>query len=126
MARWSVPIDTIVERTKLDVATVVRNITFDMFAKVALRSPVDTGRFRANWNVSYGVPDYGTTLATNQARATAEAQKALTLPVGGVVYMANGLPYAQRLENGWSKQAPVGMVRTTVAEFDAFVRGAVK
>lgn len=32
------------------------------------------------------------------------------------IYIANGLPYILRLENGWSKQAPAGMVAITLAE----------
>jgi hypothetical protein len=35
------------------------------------------------------------------------------------------MPYALRLEYGWSKQAPAGMVRVTVAEFQAVVNAAV-
>ena len=35
---------------------------------------------------------------------------------GNVVYLTNNLPYAQRLEyEGWSKQAPAGMVRVNMA-----------
>jgi hypothetical protein len=90
-----------------------------------LRSPIDTGRFRANWNVSFGAPDYTTTLSTAEGRGLSEADKALRLPVGGVVYLSNGLPYARRLEHGWSRQAPTGMVRLSVVKFGEFVRQAV-
>jgi hypothetical protein len=31
-------------------------------------------------------------------------------------YIQNNLPYAERLENGWSKQAPHGMVKITLYE----------
>jgi len=125
-ARWSIPLDKLAEQQKERLHLVVRKITFEAFRRVVQRSPVDTGRFRANWNVSYGAPDYTTTLSTEQGRGTAEAGKALTLPVGGVVYLSNGLPYAERLEYGWSKQAPAGMVRVTVAEFDAIVSGSAR
>jgi hypothetical protein len=106
-----------VEAAKGDVETVVRKVTLDLFRKVVLRSPVDTGRFRANWNVSYGTPDVTVTASKIKSRGDAEAAKALTLPVGGVTWLANGLPYSERLEYGWSKQAPGGMVRLATAEF---------
>ena len=122
MSGWSIPIDKLVEKAKGDLDTVVRGVTLRVFRSVVLRSPVDTGRFRANWNVSYGAPDYTTTPRTDEARGVAEAQKALTLAVGGVVFISNGLPYARRLEYGWSKQAPYGMVRLTVAGFKNMVR----
>jgi hypothetical protein len=85
------------------------------------------GRFRANWNVSYGSPDGSITKSTEKGRVVQEAAKALTLPVGGVIYMTNGLPYAHRLEyEGWSKQAPAGMVRVSAVEFSTHVRSALK
>lgn len=41
---------------------------------------------------------------------------------GHVYYFANNLPYARALENGWSRQAPRGMVALTMMEFPAIVR----
>lgn len=125
MARWSTPIAALAEKAKLDVETVAKKATADLFTAVVLKSPVDTGRFRANWNVSYGGADYSTTLSTDKGRGLQEAQKALTLDVGGVVYLSNGLPYARRLEHGWSKQAPIGMVRLSVLEFKRYLLRAL-
>lgn len=116
MARWSIPMDTLAARAKTDVETVARKLTLDLFRSVVLKSPVDTGRFRANWNVSYGTPDYSVTQSVDKNRGLTEASKALTLPIGGVQYISNGLPYARPLEYGWSKQAPAGMVRLSVIE----------
>lgn len=125
MSGWSIPLDRYAARVGQDVETVAREVTLQVFMSVVLRSPVDTGRFRANWNVSYGTPDYTATLSTNKARGDAEAAKALTLPVGGVVFLSNGIPYGERLEYGYSKKAPTGMIRVTVREFDDYVRKAV-
>lgn len=124
-ARWSQDLQELANRTGLRMDTVIRKATFDLFRSVALKSPVDTGRFRANWNVSYGAPDLTTTESNNQARAVQQAQQALTLPVGGVVSMSNGLPYARPLEYGWSKQAPYGMVRLSVLEYRRFLLRAI-
>lgn len=124
MSGWTIPLQRLTEKAKGDLATVVRKATLDAFTRVVLKSPVDTGRFRANWNFSVGAPDYGVTPSTNQARGQTEAAKALSVQVGTIAYLSNGLPYARRLENGWSKQAPAGMVRTTVAEFNAIVQRA--
>lgn len=121
MSRWSIPLDRLVAKAKADVEIVTRKVAFEAFRRVVLKSPVDTGRFRANWNYSLGAPDYGTTTATNEGRGQQEAAKALGMPLGGVAYFSNGLPYAGRLEYGYSKQAPAGMVRTTAAEFQQIV-----
>lgn len=125
MAGFSIPLAQLAAKMKLDVETVARKSTLDVFRAVALRSPVDTGRFRANWNVSYGVPDTTTTASTDQTRANREAAKALTLPLGSVTYMVNALPYAAKLENGYSKQAPIGFVKLSALEFSEYVQRAI-
>src|SRR5690606_10449361 len=82
-------------------------------------SPVDTGRFRANWNYSVGAPDESTSLWVDPTggltirKIIAQSRGA---KAGYVYYLTNALPYAQRLENGWSKQAPQGMVRLTAMD----------
>ena len=123
---FTVSLTALAEKFKADIETVARKSTADVFRAVVQKSPVDTGRFRANWNVSFGAADYTATASTAQGRGAQEAAKALALPVGGIVYLANGLPYASRLENGYSKQAPSGMVRLSVIEFDTFVQQAIK
>jgi hypothetical protein len=126
MSKWTVNFDSLVAKTKANVDAIVRKATFEVYRSVVLRSPIDTGRFRANWNVSFAVPDYSTTLATNEGRGVTEAAKALRMPIGGITYLSNGLPYAKRLEYGWSKQAPAGMVRLAAAEFSRFIARAAK
>ena len=123
-SRFSVPLQALADKIKLDLETLTRKSTFDLFAKVNLRSPRDTGRFIANWNVSFGTPNVTYTDSTDIGRANREVAKALTLPLGGVTYMANGLPYAYELEKGHSNQAPRGMVEVSVIEFSDFVRKA--
>lgn len=126
MSRFSIPLDQLAQKIGADLETVARKATLQLFTAVVNRTPVDTGRFRANWNVTAGAPSFAFTDSTDKARAGAEASKALNLDVGGVTYMSNGLPYALRLENGWSKQAPAGMVRLSAMEFDQYVRKAVQ
>lgn len=138
---WSIPLDQLARKVQLDLETVARKSTLDVYSAVAKRSPVDTGRFRANWNVSYGAPDTSVTESTDASRALREAQKALTLPVGGVTYMSNSLPYARVIEygqypnppknptgktvNGFSVQAPQGVVRLSALEYSDYVKRAL-
>lgn len=139
MAQFSIPLATLAANAKADLETVVRVSTLQLFRKVTERSPVGNpelwkgsapkgyvgGRFRANWNVSSAAPNFDTTASVDQGRATVEIQKSLTLPVGGVMWLSNGLPYARKLEYGHSKQAPGGMVRLAAAEFSTYVSQAV-
>jgi hypothetical protein len=108
---------------------VVRKVATDVLTKTVLRSPVDTGRFRANWATSFGAPSYRVTSDTDASGQIAITRGARTISraYGDYpIYITNSLPYAIPLEYGYSKQAPAGMVRITVAEFQTFVDNAVR
>lgn len=106
MAGWSIPLDQLADKVQQDLETVARRSTLQLFTAVVLKSPVDTGRFRANWNVSQGAPDTTTTQSTDANRAKAEVDKVQTLPVGGITYLSNSLPYAVVLEHGGYPNPP--------------------
>jgi hypothetical protein len=141
MAGFSVPLAQLAAKVKLDLETVVRKSTMEVFKAVVLKTPVDTGRARANWNVSQNAINTTTTESTNQQRGIGEATKALSMPAGGVVYLANSLPYAPVLEyggypnppkkgkgktiGGFSTQAPAGMVRLSAQEFSDHVQKVI-
>ena len=130
MATFSVPIAALAEKMQIDVETIARKVTLDIFSAVVKRSPVDTGRFKGNWNASYGAPDYTVSQHIDKTPLLSAGPRiqraALALPVGGVTFLSNGLPYAKRLEDGWSKQAPGGMVKLAQVEFSRFVEKATK
>lgn len=129
MSKWSIPIDKLARKAGLDVQLVGQQATFSLFQAVNERSPVDTGRFRGNWQFGRNSVPGGTIDRQDPGgtAASAEAVKALTTPLGGVVYYTNNLPYAQRLESGYSRtQAPAGMVRVSVAEFSDYVKAAIR
>ena len=102
----------------------VRKISLEIFSRVILKSPVDTGRFRGNWQVAIGSVPSGT-LELDDKTGTATVSKAdlklVGAGAGDTIYLANNLPYAVRLEEGYSTQAPAGMVALTVQEFAAIV-----
>lgn len=124
-SHWSVPISEMVEKAKGQMNDVVRVATFNLFRSVVQLSPVDTGRFRSNWNMSYQEPDFSTSTDTDTSRGDAEAAKALTFSIGQVAYLCNGLPYAVPLEYGHSDKAPAGMVRVSVVQFNDYLADAV-
>ena len=82
-----------------------------MLQEIVLRSPVDTGRFRNNNIVSIVSPVYASTVETDASGAGAISRGAAAmsgLEPYTTVFIQNNLPYAQRLEDGHSKQAPPG------------------
>lgn len=95
--------------------------------KVITRTPVDTGRARGNWNASIDRYDESTSDSRTAQQAQADTrQRASQLQLGDTFTLVNGLPYIRRLEYGYSKQAPRGIVRITVDEFNAALREVIR
>lgn len=93
---------------------------------VKAKSPVDTGQFRANWLVSIGQLDGSIQIGPGPGHANQSAGAlASYAAMEGfpVIYLQNNLPYASRLEDGYSGQAPGGMVGLTVAELASIWNG---
>ena len=120
---------------------VVRGTVIGMFTRIVKRSPVDTGRFRGNWQITVNAPSRtqkNTVDNSGPAQATPSSNPAGSVTaVEGAFYVSkqefpqfgyyitNNLPYAERLEYGWSGQAPSGMIRLSLAEFEQVLREEV-
>ncbi len=122
MASLAEQLKAIAERNKVKLSLVVRKTVLDMAGQMVLMSPVDTGRFRSNWQ--YGAGSINTDTGASIDASGAGSIGRITVGVaawkpGETMIVSNSLPYAQRLEVGWSKQAPAGVVRTTIASFEA-------
>jgi hypothetical protein len=109
-------------------------IAADLCRYTILNTPVDTGAAANNWQFSRGEPDPGTDpLATSEAESAASREVARTIalvqlgpPGTNRWWLANGLPYIERLEFGWSKKSPAGMARIAVARVSAEIEDAME
>ncbi|QZI68673.1 HK97 gp10 family phage protein [Pseudomonas protegens] len=109
---WSTPPGLFANVVEDNIKTRVRVIAMAMLGEIVLRSPVDTGRFRGNNIVSIGSPVYAESAAfdKNGGGTLASGLSSLNgLEPFTQVFIQNNLPYAQRLEDGHSKQAPAGI-----------------
>lgn len=78
-------------------------------------SPFDTGRFRGNWIPTIGASSDAQRGVIDLPGIFAEAKRVFeSAPLYPVIYLSNNLPYAQRLNEGHSGQAPAGFVETAV------------
>ena len=87
-----------------------------IFEGVVTRTPVRSGSARASWTVGVGQPDL--TRQVNEAQSFVLPPPIFPLaevPLYTKVYISNSTPYIVPLEYGWSKQAPAGMLRVTLA-----------
>lgn len=112
-------VDNVMAAQQARVLLATKKIAFEALRRVIQKSPVDTGRFKGNWNVGLGATDGVTTEITDPSGAAALASglgKIQNASRGTSVHVSNSLPYAQKLEEGYSKQAPTGMVALTAQE----------
>jgi len=125
MSRFALEVANWAERTKREQSTILRKIALEVFSRVVMRTPVDTGRARGNWQVEIGTPrgDVIDRFDAGGDQTISDAESRITQWDGtGAVFLFNNLPYIMRLEDGWSGQAPNGMVRLTLEEYPHIVR----
>lgn len=131
-------LDKFAKQVGIDVDTVVKRVAFDLFERIVKKTPVDTGRARASWNISIGEPVFTVApdgkSAMNEADIRAKAARALAAgrKLTEPVWITNNLPYIIVLEEGgypinpkqktgktkggFSVQAPHGMVALSIEE----------
>ena len=115
-------------RQKVDkIATdIFRGTSVDLMSRVVVRTPVDQGTARGNWfatinspskEVDESIKDKNGTKSIGRAKRASQKAK-----LGNSIYLINNLPYIKLLEDGnHSPQAPNGMVKVTVTEFENIV-----
>jgi hypothetical protein len=125
---FSLDVSKWVEKAKGRADEVVRKVAFDLSAQIVNTSPVRLGRFRGNWFMGVGTrPTVATADVDKDGSKTIARMQSLRPQIfaGSVIYTTNNLPYAMKLETGYSKQAPLGMVRVTVENYPGVVEQAV-
>lgn len=143
---FSVDLNRFIARAGRNANAVVRKVTLDLGTAIIEKTPVgdpDTwapgtpvpegyvgGRARGSWQYAKSVPNTSDPNTIDGSGATSIGRVAAGVNYGDpmtVHYITNSLPYIRRLEyEGWSQQAPDGMVRKTVAEFMTHVQNAVR
>lgn len=121
---FALDVSKFVEKAKKNPEKVMRQVSIKLFSATIKASPVDTGRFRMNWMASGSAPASGITDATDKSGniATGNATSFVLKATDWREFtLTNNLPYAQRLEYGWSQQAPQGFVRVNISRFQQLI-----
>jgi hypothetical protein len=132
-------IGTIAVKVEDGTGRLTRAVALAADQAVVVATPVDTGRARSNWLVEVDAPAAGTRepYVPGSKLGTGERdnlQGALDQGAGVVgrfdvkrnqsIHITNNLPYIQRLNDGWSAQAPAGFVEAAVQAAVRAVRGS--
>lgn len=111
---------------------VVRMTCEDILNDLVMRSPVDTGRFRGNWQITFNrAPLYAINAYDQTGTKTIQngnANIALFTKGAGItsIWFSNMLIYANALEYGHSKQAPNGVMGVVAIRLGVYVTEAIK
>ncbi|RPD86273.1 HK97 gp10 family phage protein [Neisseria weixii] len=110
---WVNEPDMFADLVEQEADKLYRSFAITCLNNIVMRSPVDTGRYRGSHVLSIGAPDYSQGEADKAGSMTLQAgiQTLKGVPVGKMpkVFIQTNLPYAMRIENGWSKQAAQGV-----------------
>lgn len=142
MSSFSLDLSKFVRKADVKMDDVVRTIVFEVGKRVVYRTPVGDadywqspapdgyvgGRARGSWQHGTSLtPESSNVYDENGSGAIAAIYSSIPKKAAGKThYIMSNIPYGQRLETGWSNQAPNGMIAVTAAEFGQIVRGAAK
>jgi hypothetical protein len=130
-------VEELEKATIIKITRAVRVGAITTFQNIIIGSPVDTGRFRSNWQCSINTPittvldqeirkdAHGKPVKNQFTNTTDVAEKTNDYTLDGAMFLTN-LPYAQRLANGWSQQRSSGWIDVEVANGKKAVADAIK
>ncbi len=142
-------INKFVKKASINLDEARKQIIIELFERVIKRTPHVTGKLRGNWLTAIGsIPSAKTETLdpTGNMAIKSMKSKVNSLQKGSdlAVFMVNNQPYAYVIEhglypspvktkgsyvvksaNGYSKQAPAGMVRISLLELNQIVKEVV-
>lgn len=97
----------------------VKEIAGNIFRAAVSISPVWSGEYRASWRVSFNEAREDTTKGRNPNNPIrgASFRWPSGFKLGDTVIISNNVEYAERIEYGWSNQAPYGVLNLAVLEY---------
>ena len=125
------------EKAAANTDDVIAGTCLDLSRRVILRTPVDSGQARWNWQASIGSPASTKLTGSDKSgsKSISNASSIAGSAPGNIFFLTNNMPYINKLEfggypspspsgktsSGYSTQAPNGMVRVTIREFNQIV-----
>jgi len=129
-ARFNAELDKAATKIHGDFSKFYRQVCLEVLSRIVLRTPVDTGRARGNWQVEIGGAAGGI-LDVNGSRGAMTdfaiskgIAKLADIPAFSLVHITNNLEYISYLEDDKrSSQHPEGMVEITLTEMANWLSG---
>lgn len=116
---------------------IVKTIAIELFSGIVTSSPVGNpdlwksppepgytgGSFRSNWFLTKNSPSsrYSESRNTSGNAIITSISATIKSNDSESWTLSNNAPYAKRLENGWSTQAPIGIVAPNVSRVESLI-----
>lgn len=140
-AYWTLDLTKYAETQKVNIREFLHRFVYNLYSNVVKITPVDSGRCRGNWNIGIGFVNSAVNPNAKKPQYTSK-NKMPKADNNEPYFISNHLRYAPLLEfggypnppknpataktvNGYSKQAPNGMVRVTLANKEPLLQDAL-
>ncbi len=123
LGTFSLDLSKFAEKAVGNADKVVKKACFDIGSDIQKATPIDTGRAKTGWQWQVGSITAFKPPPGQYANPAAPVIPSFNL--GDTLYLANNVEYIKVLEDGWSKQAPSGMVKVTLTRWQNYVAAAV-
>ena len=140
MANFALDVQKFADSFDEGAEAAIRSATIKLFSAIVESSPVDEGRFRANWFATGQQPSTKITNSVDKggAKTINKIQSAISsIQDWSTFTITNNLPYSTVIEfggyndgpkttGGFSKQAPIGVIGLNVKRFNALLEAESK
>ena len=127
LAQFNAALTASEKKIKGDFKKFHQQVIAELFRRIVLRTPVDTGRARGNWQIELGGPAQGTLEVVDKdgsGTILKEIAKLQDIPPFSLVHISNNLEYISYLEHDKrSPQHPEGMVEISLTELAMWISG---
>lgn len=130
--KFNTALDVASKKIHGDMNKFYRQVCLEVLKRIVLRTPVDTGRARGNWQLEIGRPASSSLLVEGSEGAMADLaiskgmSKLSQIQPFSLVHITNNLAYIYYLEyDKRSPQHPEGFLEITLTEMTTFL-GTIK
>lgn len=134
IAQFEASVSKWVDQVEDGLDQIIKTMLKNVYRDLVLGSPVDTGRFRANWQVTanyipmHALNEYDKSGGETIRAGNRDIESMRFMRGGAItkVYFSNMLIYANALEYGHSKQAPAGVLGIVAVRLRSYMSNAIR
>lgn len=115
--QWDYHPSDFIDEINADVTKLTIELAYSIWDGLIARSPVWSGRYRASWYMGLRQKEFyaqGGSPESPLPEPVRPVLKSRATKQPPKIWITNGSPYFDRIEEGWSGQAPAGVVRVTL------------